>query len=256
MANWITSIRIAFLLVLVVLVLNAPPVVQWINAPLLVLVIVLDGVDGWVARGRGEASSFGSVYDIMADRLTENVLWITLVAVDLVGVWVAIVFITRSIVVDTIRYTSFPDRRGGNVLDLMLSWWGRWLVRSRSMRATYGTAKALTFGWLLAIQPMALGGQCPEFWSRWGESLANVGQVLVVVTVVLCLARGTPVVVVPENSVRIVGKGLAPVGVEASCSALAPCKSPGGQPFHRRMSFSVGKASGGFPDITERLVGG
>src|SRR3546814_3442538 len=53
----------------------APPRWQLLDPPLLLLIISLDGLDGWVARRRGETSVFGAVFDIAADRVVEAVLW-------------------------------------------------------------------------------------------------------------------------------------------------------------------------------------
>ena len=95
MANLITLSRFLLLFVLVALAVQAPPTWQLVDAPLLVLIITLDGIDGYVARRRGEASAFGSIFDIVVDRVVENVLWIVLAYLSLVPPWVAIVFITR-----------------------------------------------------------------------------------------------------------------------------------------------------------------
>ena len=78
MANLITLLRFLLLFLLVAMAYWASPHLQMINAPLLVLIIALDGLDGWVARRRGETSVFGSIFDIAVDRVVENVLWIVL----------------------------------------------------------------------------------------------------------------------------------------------------------------------------------
>jgi CDP-diacylglycerol---glycerol-3-phosphate 3-phosphatidyltransferase len=51
----------------------------------------------------GKVSLFGSIYDIAANRVVENVLWVVLANLDLVPVWVALVFVTRGILVDAVR---------------------------------------------------------------------------------------------------------------------------------------------------------
>ena len=106
MANLITTIRFALLFVLVASAYFATATWQLLNAPLLLLIIALDGVDGYVARRRGETSAFGAIFDIAVDRVVENVLWVVLAHLDLVPVWVAIVFITRGSIVDSIRYAA------------------------------------------------------------------------------------------------------------------------------------------------------
>src|SRR3990172_1225300 len=109
MANLITAARFALLFVLVALAYGAPPDWQLLNAPLLLLIMVLDGVDGYVARKRGEVTAFGAIFDIAVDRVVEMVLWVVLADLGLVPIWVAIVFVTRGSLVDSIRYAPISS---------------------------------------------------------------------------------------------------------------------------------------------------
>jgi len=69
MANMITVARLP-LLVLTVVLMNAPNVAaRYASAALALLLILLDSIDGIVARARNETSLLGSVLDIMADRV-------------------------------------------------------------------------------------------------------------------------------------------------------------------------------------------
>lgn len=191
MANLITSGRFVLLFLLVAMAYFAPPVIQLFNPVLLIVIIALDGVDGYVARKRGETSVFGSVYDIIVDRVVENVLWVVLAELDLVPVWVAIVFITRGLMVDTIR--SHAAAKGHSAFGMMRSPLGRFLVAGRFMRGFYGTVKAVAFAWILAFQPVP--ALWPTFWSEWAPAVQNVTAVLVYISVAVCLLRGMPVLV-------------------------------------------------------------
>ncbi len=190
MANLITLTRLLLLFVLVGMLYLAPPAWQLLDMPLLVLIIALDGLDGWVARRRGEASVFGSVFDIAADRVVENVLWIVLADLDLVPVWVALVFVVRGLLVDSIR--CHGAGRGETPFGMLRSPWGRFLVAGRFMRGLYGAVKAVAFGWILLLQPWP--ALFPELWARWGESLQAVTDALILLAVALCLLRAAPVV--------------------------------------------------------------
>lgn len=191
MANLITLTRLLLLFVLVTLAYRATPQWQLLDAPLLGLIIALDGLDGYVARKRGETSVFGSVFDIAVDRVVEMILWVVLGHLGLVPIWVAMVFIIRGTVVDAIRYGAIA--RGETAFGMMRSPLGRFLVASRFMRALYGTVKALAFGWVLLIQPVPQLD--PALWAAWAETFAVVTTVLVGASVALCLLRGLPVVV-------------------------------------------------------------
>ena len=191
MANLITTARFALLFVLVALAYGAPPEWQLLDAPLLVLIIVLDGVDGYVARKRGEVTAFGAIFDVAVDRVVEIVLWVVLADLELVPIWVAIVFVTRGSLVDSIRYAAMSG--GQTPFGMMRTGWGQFLVAGRFMRGFYGALKATTFGWIFLIQP--LPRLAPELWAAWSAPIGLITAALVYAAVTLCLARGIPVLV-------------------------------------------------------------
>jgi CDP-diacylglycerol---glycerol-3-phosphate 3-phosphatidyltransferase len=191
MANLITTLRLLLLFVLVWMAYTAPPAWQVWNAPLLVLVFLLDGLDGWVARVRHEESVFGAIYDIAADRVVENVLWLVLADLGLVPIWVAIVFITRGILVDAIR--SVGASQGRTPFSLTRSGFGHFLVGGRLMRVLYAALKAAAFGWIFLLQPWP--ALHPVFWTEWSPVLTRITDVLVYSAVTLCLLRGLPVLI-------------------------------------------------------------
>lgn len=204
MANAITSARFILLFLLVAMAYLAPPQWQLVDPGLLLLIIVLDGLDGYVARSRGETSLFGSVYDIAVDRVVENVLWIVLADLDLVPIWVAILFITRGVLVDTIR--GHGATQGKAAFEMMQTAWGRFLVAGRFMRGFYGTIKAITFAWILLFQPVP--ALHPELWTRWSGAIEAVTAALIYTSVVICIVRGVPVLVefyLSEMQVRRAG---------------------------------------------------
>ncbi len=190
MANLITLFRIIAAFYVAMVVVHGPPALQWANAPLLVIMVALDGVDGMVARVWGQTSRFGSVFDVMADRVTETLLWLTLAYVDLVPVSAAILVLGRDMIVDAIRYPRMGKKNRG--FDVMHTTMGRWLVAGRFMRGAYGTAKAVTFALLLGIQPLM--ATQPTWWSDVSTWLMPVAMALVWLTVMMCLVRGVPVI--------------------------------------------------------------
>jgi phosphatidylglycerophosphate synthase len=64
-------------------------------ALLVVAMLVLDGVDGLVARTRGEESPFGALFDMETDALTVMVLCLLLHAGGVVGPWVLVAGLLR-----------------------------------------------------------------------------------------------------------------------------------------------------------------
>jgi len=57
--------------------------------------LIVDGVDGWAARSRGEASAFGAMLDMETDALCVMVLGILLWSHRLVGAWVLVAGLWR-----------------------------------------------------------------------------------------------------------------------------------------------------------------
>lgn len=191
MANLITLSRLLLLILIVAIAYQPHSAWQFVNVPLLILVFVTDGLDGYVARKRNETSLFGAMFDIAGDRIVELTMWIILADLDMVPIWVPLVFVIRGIVVDTIRASGAEDA-GQSPFEMMRTDVGRWLVAGKFMRIFYAVLKAVVFCWLLLLYPMPT--VLPAIWSDWGGILEGIGQILVYATVLLCLLRGLPVV--------------------------------------------------------------
>lgn len=61
---------------------------QWFTAIVAALALLLDGVDGWLARRHGIASVFGARFDMETDAFLILVMAILLYQVDKAGIWV------------------------------------------------------------------------------------------------------------------------------------------------------------------------
>ncbi len=191
MANLVTLARLFLLFVLVINAYSSGYLL-FINLPLLIIIFVLDGVDGYVARKRHEESLFGSIFDIAADRIVENVLWLVLMDLDLVPFWVPLIFIIRSLFVDSIR-SHVAAMQGQTPFGMMQSPVGRFLVSGRFMRIFYGALKAVTFGYIFFIQPWPLLVQ--DYYQHWYIIIMLIQNALVYSTVFVCLLRGLPVLI-------------------------------------------------------------
>lgn len=191
MANLITLSRLLLLFCVVVMAMEAPPALQLLNVPLLIVLFVTDALDGYVARRYHEASLFGAVFDIAADRIVEYVLWIVLALVEQVPLWVPLVFIVRGTMVDSIR-SSYVRTTIDSPFGMMRTALGKWLVAGRFMRVFYAVIKAVVFCWLMLLHP--LPALRPDLWAEFGPELSQVGRALVYLAVFLCLGRGFPVI--------------------------------------------------------------
>ncbi|MFH1033491.1 MAG: CDP-alcohol phosphatidyltransferase family protein [Pseudomonadota bacterium] len=185
-ANVITLSRLP-LLGLVAILLYAPGgAAAWTALGLLPVLYLMDWFDGFLARHQNQVSDLGGVLDIAIDRVVENVLWIVFAHQQRVPVWVPVLFITRSFVVDGLR--GYALAKGYSAFGMMSSPGGRFLVAGRFMRGLYGLAKGLAFGALALQAARAGGGGAPP--PAW---LDVATQGLVYFSVGLCVLRGVPV---------------------------------------------------------------
>ncbi len=191
MANLITLSRLVLLIVVIFIAYQ--PFSWWhiLNVALLILVFVTDGLDGYVARKRNETSVFGAMFDIASDRIVELAMWIVLVDLAIVPVWVPLVFIIRGTIVDTIRANQVSTA-GQTPFSMLQTPWAKWLVAGKFMRGFYATLKATTFCWLLLTR--ALVALWPDAFSPWSGLFEVTGILLVYLSVVICVARGLPVI--------------------------------------------------------------
>jgi CDP-diacylglycerol--glycerol-3-phosphate 3-phosphatidyltransferase len=199
MANTITLARLPLLIVIVLLLYYGSPQVQVITSAIVLFLILMDTLDGIVARYRGEASMLGSKLDIAVDRIVEMVLWVVYANLGLISVAIPIIVIIRGGLVDTIR--SFSLIWGETSFGMMQTRWGRWLVGSGFMRSLYGFAKAAAFCLLaLALGLRGLWAGGPN--EGLAETVWIVAVILSWISAALCIIRGAPVILEARTLLR------------------------------------------------------
>lgn len=202
MANLLTILRMILAVIAIEFLFTGNPALNITAVFLTLLVIILDGLDGVVARALNEQSKFGSVFDILGDRVVENLYWIAFAVIGTVGVWVPMVVVTRGILTDGMRsialsqgYTAFGS---STMMKNKFCWF---LTASRFSRAVYGVAKTLVFLMLIIAYIPNLeyyNGMSIELFSRYGiiqPYLIKIADVLVYITVGMCIIRGIPVLI-------------------------------------------------------------
>ena len=181
LANWITLSRIPILLVYIVILYRGSPALRLAGVGLLLVGLLLDTVDGVVARRRGETSLFGSVLDIAVDRTYELALWLCFADLGLVPVAIPLVVIARTTLTDAFR--SVGVGQGTAPFALHRTKLGRFLVASTWMRAGYSVIKTAAFCGLALAHALA-----PE------PLLLQAAQVVAWIAVIVCIGRGAPVI--------------------------------------------------------------
>ena len=200
MANLLTILRMILAVLAIEFLFSGNPSLCITAVFLTLFVIVLDGLDGIVARALNEQSKFGSVFDILGDRVVENLYWIAFAVIGWVGVWVPLVVVTRGILTDGLRsialsqgYTAFGSST------MMQNKFCHFLTASRFSRAIYGVAKTLVFLMLIiAYIPNleyydAMSIDAFTRFAAYQPYLIKIADILVYVTVGMCVIRGLPV---------------------------------------------------------------
>ena len=104
--NVLTLIRILLVPVLVVILLDATPGGSWLAAGVFALAALTDGLDGYLARSRRDVTNFGKVMDPIADKLLIAAALLSLVSLDRIAAWVAMVIIAREFAVSGLRVAA------------------------------------------------------------------------------------------------------------------------------------------------------
>jgi CDP-diacylglycerol--glycerol-3-phosphate 3-phosphatidyltransferase len=91
-----------------------------IAAIVFALAAASDGLDGYIARRRGQITNFGKLMDPLADKLLVVAALVSLVALDRLEAWIAMVIIARELAVTGLR--SVAAERG---VVIAASWLGK-----------------------------------------------------------------------------------------------------------------------------------
>lgn len=192
LANWITLARFPILVTNVLLLYFGSPAARLAGVALLFLGLMLDTVDGAVARRTGRTSLLGSVLDIAADRTYELVLWVCFADLQLIPTAIPLVVLVRTTLTDALRAIGIG--RGEAPFAQHRTALGRFLVGSSWMRTGYAAGKIATFCGLALVQ--ASSGFPPETTlGRLATPLLDPLRAGAWITVALCVLRGLPVLV-------------------------------------------------------------
>ncbi len=105
--NVLTLLRILLVPVLVVaLGTEAKEGGSVIAAAVFIVASLTDGLDGYIARSRQSITTFGKVMDPVADKLLIAAALLTLVSLDRVDAWVAMIVIAREFAVSGLRIAA------------------------------------------------------------------------------------------------------------------------------------------------------
>jgi len=101
--NVLTVLRIMLVPVVVVALLGNTSAGDVLAAVVFALASLTDFVDGRLARARGSITTFGKLMDPLADKLLIIAALLSLVSLNRLEAWVAMVIITRELAVTVLR---------------------------------------------------------------------------------------------------------------------------------------------------------
>lgn len=180
LANIITFSRL-FLTFVVIGMFGKHSMLNFLLIGAIAFIFVLDAVDGIVARRRNETSKIGALLDTIADRVIENTFWIYFTTVRLIPLWLSITVMARGFITDNLQHRFGTPKNG----------WAIALTGSRISRGLYGGTKMFTFMSLMSTRAFN------EF-----PVLEQVSPKLAILTVVICLVRGLPILVETYKATR------------------------------------------------------
>lgn len=189
-ATSITLLRI-FLVFVTVAMFGRGVTFNAIATLLIPCIIAMDALDGYIARRYGETSKQGALFDILGDRIVENVLWVYFACIGEYPFWIPIVVITRAVIVDNIRSLALAQGQTAfGEATMQKEGWAKSIVTSNLSRGLYATTKGVCFtyiGLMITLESANVS-------TVWSDYLILIKFMLIYGTVLFCLIRGLPVV--------------------------------------------------------------
>ncbi len=157
---------------------------------LTIIAFAMDGLDGYLARKLNQSSEWGSVLDILGDRIVEVSYWIVFAVMGWLNILFPLICVARAFTTDGIRsvalskgMTAFGDKT------MQSTSWGKFICASRFMRISYAVAKVLAFLLLIVVNTPGM-----ELW-HGTPILHTVTMIFAWAAIIFCVVRAIPVVV-------------------------------------------------------------
>ena len=156
---------------------------------LTIIAFSMDGLDGYLARKLNQSSEWGSVLDILGDRIVEISYWTVFAVMGWINILFPLVCVARAFTTDGIRsvalskgMTAFGEKT------MQSTSWGKFICASRFMRISYAVAKVLAFLLLIAVNTPGM-----EFW-KGTPTLHIITMIFAWAAIIFCVVRAIPVV--------------------------------------------------------------
>jgi CDP-diacylglycerol--glycerol-3-phosphate 3-phosphatidyltransferase len=189
LANIVSISRIFVAFVAIALLYEKTTWAYLIAFVLTAIAFAMDGLDGYLARKFNQSSEWGSVLDILGDRIVEVSYWIVFAVLGWINILFPLICVARAFTTDGIRsvalskgMTAFGEK------SMQSTSWGKFICASRFMRISYAVAKVLAFMLLIVVNTPGM-----EVWGGT-KILHAVTMFFAWVAIIFCVVRAIPVV--------------------------------------------------------------
>lgn len=120
LANKLTMLRIFLVPLFLIFFAAGIPYGTFIATFIFIIASITDQLDGYIARSRNQITNFGKFMDPLADKLLVTAALISLVEMQVIPSWAAVIIIAREFAVSGLRTLAASE---GVVI--AASWWGK-----------------------------------------------------------------------------------------------------------------------------------
>lgn len=120
LANKLTMIRIFLVPIFLIFMVAKIPYGREVATIIFIVASLTDKLDGYIARSRNQITNFGKFMDPLADKLLVTAALVSLVELQIVPSWVAMIIIAREFAVSGLRTIAASE---GKVI--AASFWGK-----------------------------------------------------------------------------------------------------------------------------------
>ncbi len=155
---------------------------------LTIIAFIMDGVDGYIARKYNQTSQWGSVLDILGDRIVEASYWTVFAVLGWLNIVFPLICIARAFTTDGIRSVALSQGMPAfGEKSMQSTKWGKFICASKFMRISYAVAKVAAFVLLIFAN-------IPMLDTSISHNVEIVALILAWVAIIFCVVRAIPVV--------------------------------------------------------------
>lgn len=130
--------------------INTSTILFIVSGIVFALAMITDFIDGHLARKNNQVTTFGKLFDPLADKIITTSAMILLTIFGIVPIYFTLIFVLRDIIVDGSRNVA-----AANKVNVAASWTGKWktMIQSIGLLAIFFIAPVISNASFDAIKP-------------------------------------------------------------------------------------------------------